>query len=295
MISCHYDIVQCPACGSVQVSPLPSEDEIAGLYPVGYNFKIESSDRGISRAIKMFEWRVFYRSSFQRNYRMLRRAVGRDGFSILDVGCGSGLRLQVFKDAGCEVEGNETSAACVEHIHSIGGIPVHHGRIETLNISRQYDVVTMFALLEHLADPLSVVSAVKKLLKPGGKLVIQVPVVDSIQFKLLGRRSAMVSDMPRHVFIPSLSGLRAFMVREGFAQHSCCPVSLFERATLFALGIMPLSSTPVTYGRSPTVRTLYRVLGWGLTVFPGLLVALMESFTRAGAETVFVFEIKKEV
>lgn len=290
----RYDVLRCPSCGSLQVSPLPSDTEITGLYPAGYNFKIEPGDSGVSCAIKTLEWQVFYRPILRRTYRMISRIVGRGTFSILDVGCGAGQRLQVFTDAGCDAEGNETSASCVAYIKGRGGIPVHEGRIETLDLRRRYDVVTMFALLEHLADPVPVIRAVKKLLNPGGKLVIQVPVVDSLQFKLLGRRAAMINDMPRHIFIPSAAGLRGFMERQGFTLRARFPVSLFERAALFALGLMPFSATPLAYRRSAVVQAGYRALGWGLTVFPGSVVALLDSIAGVGAETIFIFEIQSE-
>ncbi|MGA2090079.1 MAG: class I SAM-dependent methyltransferase [Endomicrobiales bacterium] len=286
----RYDVLRCPSCGSVRVSPMPSDDELAGMYPTGYNFKIEPSDHGFSRALKTVEWHAFYRPILKRNYRLISRIVGRAAFSVLDIGCGSGLRLEIFKEAGCDVEGNETSAACVSYIRDRCAIPIHEGRIETLDIKRQYDVVTLFALLEHLADPVPVIRAVHKLLKPGGKVIIQVPVVDSIQFKMLGKRAAMVNDMPRHVFIPSLAGLIGFMRKQGFKLHTRYPVSVFERATLCALGLMPSSATPVAYRESLMGKMVVRIAGWALTVFPGLAVAALESFTGVGAEIISVFE-----
>lgn len=290
----HYDVMRCAACGSVRIHPLPAPDDIPGLYPAGYNFKIDAADRGLSRALKTLEWRVFYRPLLRRAYRIVSRAVGKKVFSVLDVGCGAGQRLAVFRDAGCDVEGNETSATCVAYIRARGGIPVHEGRLETLSIGRQYDVVTLFALLEHLTDPSPVIAAAKKLLAPGGRLVIQVPVVDSLQFKLLGRRAAMVHDMPRHIFIPSVAGLDAFMGRHGFDRAGRYPVSLRERATLCALGLMPAAATPAAYRGSGPAQVLARALGWLLTLFPGIAVAVAETPTGVGAETLFVYTARQE-
>lgn len=290
----YYDVLRCPSCGSVRIHPLPSADDIPALYPAGYNFRIDACDRGFSRALKTLEWRVFYRPILRRTYRIVSRVVGKKVFSVLDVGCGAGQRLAVFRDAGCDVEGNETSAACVAYIRARGGIPVHEGRLETLSIGRQYDVVTLFALLEHLADPSPLIAAAHKLLAPGGRLVIQVPVVDSLQFKLLGRHAAMIHDMPRHIFIPSVAGLDAFMDRHGFDRAARYPVSLRERATLCALGLMPAAATPAAYRRAGPAQALARALGWLLTLFPGIPVALAETPTGVGAETLFVYTARRQ-
>lgn len=290
----RFDVLRCSSCRSVRINPLPAPDEIPGLYPAGYNFRIEPGDRGLSRALKTLEWRLFYRPLLRRAYRIVSRAVGKKSFSVLDVGCGAGQRLAVFREAGCEAEGNETSAACVAYIRGQGGIPVYEGRLETLCIGRKFEVITLFALLEHLADPAPVIAAAGKLLVPGGLLVIQAPVVDSLQFKLLGRRAAMVHDMPRHIFLPSVRGMDACMVRLGFDRVGRFPVSIRERATLCALGLMPAVSTPSAYRRTGAAQAAARALGWLLTLFPGIPVALAESLTGVGAETLFMYTARQE-
>jgi hypothetical protein len=56
---------------------------------------------------------------------------------------------------------------------------------------------------------------------------------------------------------------------------------------------MPLSATPVAYRRPPLIQAGFRALGWALTLFPGMLVALLESLTDAGAEVIAVFEVEQ--
>lgn len=294
MTTRRYDVVRCGACRSLRVTPLPTDEELGRLYPVGYNFMLDAADRGTSRLLKTLEWRLFYRPILRRSFRLARRAVGRTGFSVLDIGCGNGQRLEVFKEAGCAVEGNETAPACVAYIRKRGGIPVHEGRIEGLLPGRTYDLVTMFALLEHLTDPGAVVDAARRLLNPGGILIMQVPVVDSLQFRMLGKRAAMMHDVPRHVFIPSIAGLRGFMRARGFDITALYPVSVFERATLCALGLLPSAATPAAYRRGAAAAAGYRFLGWLLTLFPGLPVALLESLAGTGAEMVFVCRLREE-
>jgi SAM-dependent methyltransferase len=284
------NVYECSRCRSISLNPIPGNEEIERFYPPHYNFKLTSDEKGLKGFLKNLEWNLFYRAIYLRNYRYISSAIGKKTFSMLDVGCGSGLRLSVFKELGCQVEGNDTSETCVEYITRNIKVPAHKGTLEEIDWGdKRYDAITMFALLEHLPDPAATVLKARGLLSDEGVVVVQTPVVDSLQYRLFSKRAAMISDMPRHLFIPSVQGVTAFMEAQGLALVASYPVSALECASLCALSLLPAAATPRAYPAAGLSALLTRMAGWGLVLFPGIAVGLVEQITGAGAENIFLF------
>jgi SAM-dependent methyltransferase len=64
--------------------------------------------------------------------------------------------------------------------------------------AQSFDVITMWQALEHVHAPLEVLRAAHRLLAPGGKLVVEVPNIDSLPFRWFGR-AWFGLDLPRHL------------------------------------------------------------------------------------------------
>jgi 2-polyprenyl-6-hydroxyphenyl methylase/3-demethylubiquinone-9 3-methyltransferase len=97
------------------------------------------------------------------------------GKEVLDVGCGGGILAEAMAGLGAVVTGIDMSkeALAVAKLHlKASGLRVEYrlGTAEDFATSRpeKYEVVTCLELLEHVPDPLSVVSACQKLAKFGG-------------------------------------------------------------------------------------------------------------------------------
>ena len=97
----------------------------------------------------------------------------RDG-SLLDVGCGGGQLITRLKEDGIRVTGLDTSRVCVDSLNA-KGVPCIHGSVFTTPIDEQWDVVTCCHVLEHIIDLQYFVSKLATLVKPSGKLYIEVP------------------------------------------------------------------------------------------------------------------------
>lgn len=106
------------------------------------------------------------------------------GKSLLDVGTGSGLLLQLARDAGYDVEGTDLSKHVSETLPAKVGIPVHHGTVERIQFSRKYDIITMLHVLEHTTDPLSTIKHAREILNEGGFLVVVVPNYRSLDTRI---------------------------------------------------------------------------------------------------------------
>jgi len=104
----------------------------------------------------------------------------RSNGHLLDVGCGSGSFLRLAKSQGYQVTGIDVSKASIKLAKEKFGLcDVYDMSAEELlsknSWRKSFDVICLFDVLEHLENPVEVLSGLKKLLKPNGYLVCTVP------------------------------------------------------------------------------------------------------------------------
>lgn len=102
--------------------------------------------------------------------------------SLLDIGCGAGCFLREVKQAGWHETGIEPSPSLVSYARDKYGLNVTHGSIEapTKFPDGSFDVITMFGVIEHLAEPCSATVECARLLRPRGILILQTPSEDGL-------------------------------------------------------------------------------------------------------------------
>ena len=115
---------------------------------------------------------------------------------VLDIGCGRGLLLSAFQAIGFEITGLErTKLPLTEHVSD----HVHIGDIADDPVaSKQYDLIVIWHVLEHLEKTNYMLSQCKEVLTQDGILAIAVPNFSSLQRRLFGRHWFHL-DVPRHV------------------------------------------------------------------------------------------------
>lgn len=227
--------VPCNLCGSNRCLPL-FEDELGDtLPPVDYNFSPETrktfgivrcADCGLIFTNPMPDLHSAYqdvvdpvylasekqrRQTARNALRAIRRFVPEGRGRLLDVGCNTGL----FLDEAApffDVEGVELSqwaAAEASKRHKVHMLP-----ISALDLDAQFDVVTLFGVIEHFDDPMQEIRAIARVLRPGGLLVIYTGDVAGWLPRLLGKRWWWYQGM--HLFYFSFATLRAMLERTGF-------------------------------------------------------------------------------
>jgi SAM-dependent methyltransferase len=152
------------------VNPQPSLKELEQIYAAfdqGDQWRNgeESFNRGVRQAVLRF----------------------KKGGSAMDVGSGSGNFLRCLREAGFDVFGVEPSQTGSTYARTVHGIETFNGTVEGFVASganRDFDVVTILNVLEHLKDPASILRQLRQLLRSGGILVIVVP--DARLHALLG-------------------------------------------------------------------------------------------------------------
>ena len=96
------------------------------------------------------------------------------GLRLLDIGCGGGLLSEPMARLGATVVGADAAAGNipVAQVHATQSgldIDYRHTTAEALaDAGEQFDIVLNMEVVEHVADPLSYLTACQQLLKPGG-------------------------------------------------------------------------------------------------------------------------------
>src|SRR5688572_4056564 len=118
-----------------------------------------------------------YYSSSVRDERILR-FTGGPGLRVLDAACGSGhigalLRARGNRVIGCEISENAAAEArkVLDEVHVFD----IEERWPDAVLKEPFDVIVLGEILEHVFDPVAVLSQARNALVPGGRVVITTP------------------------------------------------------------------------------------------------------------------------
>lgn len=137
------------------------------------------------------------------------------GKRVLDIGCGYGDQLWYFKQKGHDVAGIEPSVHRAMMAGAMLNTSVINSAIEGVALEqafvdkRRFDLIYLNQVLEHLDKPLNVIREIRKLLAPGGKLLLGVP-------DLFGEAMSFFAFSITHTHSFSAAALRNLMRLAGF-------------------------------------------------------------------------------
>lgn len=198
----HPQIVACDYCGHVYANPRWSEDEIVAAYTAveDETYIAERSGRELT---------------FDKHLAALEEHVGpANGRSLLDVGAYIGVFVEVAQANGWQACGVEPSAWAAAEAQR-RGLNVIQGTQDAADLQgSQFDVVTMWDVIEHVSEPLTEVQKAHQLLQPGGWLVVHTMDVHSPIARLMGSRWPWLMDMHLHYF--SQQSMAYMLEKAGF-------------------------------------------------------------------------------
>ncbi len=205
-------LVQCNNCGLVFVGERPNNDELYALYGETYFNNDESGEVGYSNYIADED---NIRLTAQGRLRHISRFIepGR----MIDVGCAMGFFIDEAHRMGWQVEGLDVSGFAVDYVQNRFGHSAYHGSLMDLDLpAGEYDLVTMFDVIEHVPDPKGYMQTVSDLLRPGGVYELATPDIGSVPARLTGKRWIGYKLSEEHVYYFSVATLRRMLDEAGF-------------------------------------------------------------------------------
>jgi 2-polyprenyl-3-methyl-5-hydroxy-6-metoxy-1,4-benzoquinol methylase len=280
-------VVVCDDCGLGRFDPMLTADEIRGLYPDEYygepGVKFQPL---VERLVRLVG---------ERHISFLSRGLA-PGARVLDVGCGRGVILGALADRRLEVHGVEISAEAARGADPRARIRIAARLAEADYPAGFFDEVVIWHVLEHLMDPRGTIEEARRILRPGGRLIVAVPNFTSAQARWSGVAWFHL-DLPRHLYQFPLEALRRLLDAAGFQVESDHHFSLRQnpfgwiQSALNRLRVLPRNGLYVLLHRrggreGPPYDARTRLWLWlgllvGAPLSAGLTVA--ETLLRSGA------------
>ena len=201
------ELYQCPEC-RLLFAPDRTAEDLQRLYDAGY-FEEYPGGEGYEDDAAQRAYEAARRIDFVRRYR--------SGGRLLEVGAAAGHFVAAAAAEGFEPTGVEPAAELAERASERLRLPIVAGFIEDIELpDGGFDVACAWHVVEHLSDPLEALRRIRRALRPGGHLLVEVPNLSSVYARRQGKRWANL-DLRHHVAHYTPAALRALLERAGMS------------------------------------------------------------------------------
>lgn len=193
----EFPVVECKECGLVYLNPRPTQESMANYYPKDYH-----ENRNTPELVARYKAQTEYLPDLSNKI-------------VLDIGCARGDYLNYIH--GVYPTAKLFGVDFFSHKVDFDFITFYNQTLPEAKLEQSYfDIVTSWAVFEHLHHPAEYFKEVHRVLKPGGKFFFLVTNSES----LYGKR-AYVEDIPRHTYHFSEKSLRNYASKYNFNFKNC--------------------------------------------------------------------------
>ncbi|QLH76824.1 class I SAM-dependent methyltransferase [Halosimplex rubrum] len=236
----RYDLIEDNEYGFFRLDPIPSDETLSEFYQSEYPELLENGELAadVSRLLRDDDEakreRIWRRSTWYADHMDIIEREFPNCHRILDVGCGTGEFISFVMDQGYDAVGIEPSGRIGDTARE-KGFDVHETTVEKYAESQNtnFDLITMFNVLEHVPNPIEVLEACRELLIDDGMLIVKVP-NEFNPFQMAARAALNLGtwwvDPPTHIFYFNFDSLAKLLSDLGFevqARFADFPMSQF--------------------------------------------------------------------
>ena len=257
-----HPVLRCTGCQLHLLNPQPSDAELVEIYHPHYSFF--GADPGAAACVGRVK------QATANHYLDLLARADVSGGTLLEVGCGDGDFLLQAARRNFSVEGIDYSAhSCAKAQAKLGAAArIHRGEISLLSDRREsYDLCVACDVIEHVRQPALFLETVHGLLRPGGRVLLVTPDLDSLAAKLM--RSRWLEFKAEHMYYYTPGTLRRQLAQADFTD-----IQLFGGTKLLSLDYVTrhFITYPVV-GLTPVLRLLRALLPTAWVQRPWLMPA----------------------
>jgi len=203
----NYSYSRCPDCSLVYQNPQPLESSLFERYDDTYFAYEKANEEAYFRLMKLGLEDI--------GFDAFTSAIPDTAKSIVDIGCATGRLIADLQAKGWRTQGVEICRPSAEFGIKTYGVRIHIGTLETAAFKdASFAVVHCSHLIEHLTDPVNFLKEVRRVLIPGGWLVVTTPNISSFQAYLMKDRwRSAIAD---HLFLYSRRSLGRILASNGF-------------------------------------------------------------------------------
>jgi SAM-dependent methyltransferase len=238
-------------CGHKHLNANFSNNKLSSLYNTYYPRVTFNADNisPLERGKGFHAW-LDGENSFA--YRWVPRNV-----RILDIGCGYGETLGYHKERDCEVFGVETDEN-VQRVADKFGCKFHAGLFNPDNYETGYfDYITLDQVVEHFSQPMESMTAIARILKKNGTVVICTPNPEGWGSRIFGKKW-INWHVPYHLQLFSYESMKRLAEMAGFRleRYSTITSSKWLYYQIGSLLFYPSAGEPSKFWSSKDTRSL---------------------------------------
>jgi 2-polyprenyl-3-methyl-5-hydroxy-6-metoxy-1,4-benzoquinol methylase len=189
-----FTIVECANCQLRFTNPRPAVNEIGSYYQSADYISHSDNQPGLVGSLYKLVRSYTLRDKVKLIDSLNHNAPGK----LLDIGCGTGAFLHAARQVGWQVTGVEPD----DKARLLASQRVNHPVVDTvdeLSTTAKYDTITMWHVLEHIADLPGLLDSVSQKLAVNGHFIVAVPNSDSWDAQHYQTHWAAY-DVPRHLY-----------------------------------------------------------------------------------------------
>jgi len=220
------EVVRCPRCKLMVIHPFPDSPAIKNLYNGDYFHCPSPVQGGYENYI---EDEPNIKKTFLRRWKLLEDRLSKSTkpMAALDIGCATGVFLEILKEKGWNVRGIDVSPFAVNAARA-KNLDVAEGNLESVSLRQEsFNLITLWDVIEHLEDPLGTLQACHRLLKPGGCLALSTPDASAWLARLLGSYWLGFQSVGEHLYFFTRDTISAMLIRAGFQVLGIHPVGKY--------------------------------------------------------------------